>query len=100
VVRVGRTGDDLQICCSYQRNFYPIERMQKPLTAADCNRLEDALVAADFSSLDRDDARRATAFVGRLCAAGTARPTTFTGGLLTGRSAISASCSSDWPDRK
>jgi hypothetical protein len=25
VVRVSRSGDDLQICCSYQRNFYPIE---------------------------------------------------------------------------
>jgi hypothetical protein len=32
VVRVSRSGDDLQICCSYQRLYHPIERMQKPLT--------------------------------------------------------------------
>jgi hypothetical protein len=32
--------------------------VQKPLAAADWNRLEDALVAADFWSLDRDDVRQ------------------------------------------
>jgi hypothetical protein len=31
VVRVSRSGDDVQICCSFRRNYHPIERMQKPL---------------------------------------------------------------------
>jgi hypothetical protein len=52
VVRVGRTGDDLQICCSYQRNFYPIERMQKPLAPADWTRVEEGLAAVSFWTLD------------------------------------------------
>jgi hypothetical protein len=48
-VRVSRSGDDLRICCSYRRNFYPKERMQKPLTtAADWNRPEDTLTATSF----------------------------------------------------
>jgi hypothetical protein len=43
VVRVSRSGDDLQICCSYQRNFYPIERMQRSLTPADWTRVEEGV---------------------------------------------------------
>jgi hypothetical protein len=33
--------------------YYPIERM--PLTAADWTRLKDALAAASFWALDRDE---------------------------------------------
>jgi hypothetical protein len=58
VVRVSRSGDDLQICCSYRRNFYPIERMQKPLTAADWNRLEDVLAATSFWTLESTEKPR------------------------------------------
>jgi hypothetical protein len=50
VVRVSRGGSDIQICCLYHRIYHPIERMQKPLTAADGTRLMDALTAASFWS--------------------------------------------------
>ena len=52
VVRVSRSGDDLQICCSYASSFGPIERTQKPLTAVDWNRLKGALAATLFWTLD------------------------------------------------
>jgi hypothetical protein len=52
MVRVRRRGDDLQICCSYQRLYHPTERMQKPLKAADWNRVEEGLAAASFWTLD------------------------------------------------
>src|SRR4051794_3625560 len=52
--RGARTGDDLQICCSCQRNFYPIERLQKPLTPADWDRVKEAQAAASFWSADPD----------------------------------------------
>jgi hypothetical protein len=55
VVRVSRSRDDLQICCSYQQLYHPIERMQKPLTESDWTRVEDALAAASFWTLEPDE---------------------------------------------
>ena len=52
VVRASRSGDDIQICCSYGSSFGPTERTQKPLTAADWTRVEEALAAASFWTLD------------------------------------------------
>jgi hypothetical protein len=80
-----------------------IERMQKPLTAADRKRLEDSLAATSFCTLDSTEKTSAPA--GRLGlehpqAPGRKVRIALNDDLLTARSAISASCSSNWPDRK
>jgi hypothetical protein len=102
VVRASRSGGDLQICCSYQRLYHPIERMQKPLTPADWTRVEEGLEAASFWTLDPIEEFRPMFDGSDWTIRGHqgVRSHCIKRRSPYGRSAISASCSSNWPDRK
>jgi hypothetical protein len=76
--------------------------MQKPLTVANWNHLEDALAGTSLWRLDPDEEFRAMfdGPTGPSVGAKAAGRIASNDDLLTARSAISASCLSNWPDRR